>query len=180
MNIRTLVGLYPKARPKLTATQVMSLHLLLHRPCYPDVFSKDPIFGPYISVLPSNFHSHPLTWVLRPQDPCSEGVIGHDLLEHIPKGVLHTLEAVAARFRQDWERICRYLVEYIPTSESVHHGLYRPQQRDNPSIIPENEKRGRILRSLDSSGLEQEFLWGWINGQFSVLAAEANFNFMVQ
>jgi len=109
MNIRTLVGLYPKARPRLTATQVMSLHLLLHRPCSPDDFSKDPIFGPYISVLPTNFDSHPLSWVIRPQDPRSEGIVD-DLLEYMPKGVLHTLEVVAARFRQDWERIRRYLV----------------------------------------------------------------------
>jgi len=181
MNGHTLDGLYPKARPRLTATQVMSLHLLLHRPCYPDDFSKDPIFGPYISVLPTNFDSHPLTWIIRPQDPRSEGIIGHNLLEHMPKDVLHTLEVVATRFRQDWERICRYLVSWVHAkSELVHHNLYRPQQRDNPSIIPEAEKRGQILRSLNSSGLEHEFLWGWINGQFSVPAAEVDFDLMMQ
>jgi hypothetical protein len=113
MNIRTLVGLYPKARPKLTATQIMSLHLLLHRPNSPSDPSKDAVFGPYISVLPSNFDAHPLTWFIRPRDPqteCESLEIGHDLLENTPKGVVNTLEGVAKRFHQDWERIRQYLV----------------------------------------------------------------------
>ncbi|KAJ3571884.1 hypothetical protein NP233_g3456 [Leucocoprinus birnbaumii] len=147
MNIRTLVGLYPKARPKLTATQIMSLHLLLHRPCSPNDTSKDNVFGPYISVLPSNFEAHPLTWLIRPRDPRSEKDeldVGHDLLEHTPKGVLDALEDVATRFRQDWERICQYL-------------------RDNPVLLAEAKKRGRKLEPLASSAVEQEFLWGWLN-----------------
>lgn len=113
MNIRTLVGLYPKARPKLTATQIMSLHLLLHRPHSPSDLSKDNAFGPYISILPSDFDAHPLTWLIRPRDPDAEREdldMGHDLLEHTPRGVLNTLEGVAARFRRDWERVCQYLV----------------------------------------------------------------------
>lgn len=113
MNIHTLVGLYPKARPKLTATQIMSLHLLLHRPSPKNGRSKDSVFGPYISILPSDFEAHPLTWLIRPRDPDAEHEIleiGHDLLEHIPKGVLGSLEAVAVRFREDWERVSQYLV----------------------------------------------------------------------
>lgn len=113
INIHTLVGLYPKARPKLTATQIMSLHLFLHRPGSSNCLSKDNIFGPYISILPSDFDAHPLAWLIRPRDPLAKREdleIGHDLLEHIPKGVLDSLEKVADRFREDWGRVSQYLV----------------------------------------------------------------------
>ncbi|KXN82099.1 Ribosomal N-lysine methyltransferase set11 [Leucoagaricus sp. SymC.cos] len=147
MNIRTLVALYPKTRPKLTATQIMSLHLLLHRPISQRDLSKDTIFGPYISILPSDFDAHPLTWLIEPRDPRTEQEdleIGHNLLEHAPKGVLNTLEDVAARFRKDWERVSQYL-------------------RDNQTLLAEAKARGRKLRPLDSTTTQLEFLWGWLN-----------------
>lgn len=129
MNIRTLVGLYPKARPKLTATQLMSLHLLIHRPKSPNDVLKDKVFGPYISTLPSDFDAHPLTWFLQPRDLLTEREeleVGHDLLEHIPKGVLGSLEQMAARFRSDWERVSRYLVSFsdLLTFRALHYNLH--------------------------------------------------------
>jgi hypothetical protein len=150
MNIRTLVGLYPKARPKLTATQIMSLHLLLHQPKSSNDVSKDKVFGSYVSILPSDFDAHPLTWLLRPRDPLTEREdleIGHDLLEHVPKGVLGSLEQMAARFRSDWERVARYLVSFghfdlqritlqptlMSTSETTRH-YWRPQRRRDASF----------------------------------------------
>jgi hypothetical protein len=106
INTRTLVGLYPKTRPKLTATQIMSMHLFLFRLSPPENKAKDAAFGPYVSVLPSDFETHPLTWLIKSR--VSDGK--RELLEYLPKDALKSLRNVSIRFDQDWERVSHYLV----------------------------------------------------------------------
>jgi hypothetical protein len=105
LNISTLSHHYPSARPKLTATQLISLHLCLHRPV-DSQGSSDPLFGPYISTLPNNFDFHPLTWFChdKGREPESQ------LLSSLPPSVLDSLQQLAGRFYIDWKTICQYLV----------------------------------------------------------------------
>ncbi|KAH9063454.1 hypothetical protein EDB87DRAFT_1603810 [Lactarius vividus] len=134
INAETL-GHYPRAN-LLTATQLMSLHLLLHRPVDGHE-SDDPNFGPYISMLPQDFGSHPLTWVVHQ----SLGVASREeckLMDLLPPSVLAELLLLEKRFRTDWKAVRQYL--------------------DN---LPELSQQHR------SKGLHSElildFMWGWIN-----------------
>jgi len=63
MNVLTLKSHYPDAND-LTAVQKITMHLFLHQPS-DGGDSQDPLFGPYISVLPRDFDSHPLSWLIR-------------------------------------------------------------------------------------------------------------------
>lgn len=92
----------------LTATQLVSLHLSLFRP-EKGAESPDPLFGPYISILPRQFDSHPLTWlVTRQRTSCSP----HEefLLKTLPPSATEALNKLASRFYADWNTICDYLV----------------------------------------------------------------------
>ncbi|XP_006458144.1 hypothetical protein AGABI2DRAFT_199465 [Agaricus bisporus var. bisporus H97] len=140
MNIRTLVGLYPKTRPNLTAFQIMSMHLFLFRPPAPKVDSKDTAFGPYISILPSDFETHPLSWLIKSRGSGEKC----ELLEYLPKDALDSLRSVSMRFSKDWERVSHYL-------------------RDNPALLAIVKAQGRELLDLDSVAAELDFLWGWLN-----------------
>ncbi len=103
----------------------MSLHLLIHRPTSSNDVSKDKFFGSYVSILPVDFEAHPLTWFIQPRDPLTEREdleTGHDLLEHVPKGVLNSLEQMAARFRSDWQRVIQYVVSLA--FKAAHHDIH--------------------------------------------------------
>lgn len=134
INAETL-GHYPRSN-LLTATQLISLHLLLHRPV-DGRESDDPSFGPYISVLPRDFGSHPLTWAVHQ----TLGVASREeckLMNLLPPSVLAELLLLEKRFWTDWEAVRQYL-----------DGL--PEQ---------SQLRG-------SKGVQSEmildFMWGWIN-----------------
>ena len=89
----------------LTATQLISLHLCLYRPV-DSQDSSDPLFGPYISTLPNNFDSHPLSWFC-----CDERLEAEaQLLSLLPPSVMDSLQQLAGRFYADWQTICKYLV----------------------------------------------------------------------
>ena len=109
LNSLTLSPHYPQTHPKLTCTQYISLHLFLHRPVsgYP---SPDPLFGPYISVLPKNFDSHPLTWLWRQQCGRTESNIEIQLLDALPSQIMLKLNRVLDLFKKDLTRIQDYLV----------------------------------------------------------------------
>lgn len=107
LNVATLSPHYPLAR-KMTAVQLISLHLLLHRP-EEHLDSLDPLFGPYISILPRNFDSHPLTWYWK-RDKSLTIEPTEDLLGDLPISVMHGLDDLAVRFYADWNIVQQYLV----------------------------------------------------------------------
>ena len=104
INVQTLAPHYPSPS-SLTAVQLISLHLLLHRPTH-DSQSLDPLFGPYISVLPRGFASHPLTWLVEGQRQ-GAGII---LLECLPPSATTALRQVFCKFRDDWKAVRQYMV----------------------------------------------------------------------
>ncbi|KAG2349924.1 SET domain-containing protein [Suillus weaverae] len=107
MNIRTLKSLYPTSRPTpLTAVQMISLHLYINRP-HGGEDSPDPHYGPYISTLPREFDSHPLTWIVRSKSGMESG--GAPLLGYLPPSVHASLVKLHDRFCQDWAAIRAYL-----------------------------------------------------------------------
>lgn len=108
MNIRTLKSLHPTSGPTpLTATQMISLHLYINRP-HGSEDSLDPHYGPYISTLPREFDSHPLTWIVRSKRGMESG--GVPLLKYLPPSVHACLVKLHDRFCQDWDAIRAYLV----------------------------------------------------------------------
>ena len=108
MNVRTLKSLYPTPGPTLlTATQIISLHLYLNRP-HKNEDSPEPHYGPYISTLPREFDSHPLTWVVRSENGIESG--GIPLLGCLPPSVRASLMELHERFCQDWAAVRAYLV----------------------------------------------------------------------
>jgi hypothetical protein len=101
------LGHYPYSK-RLTATQLISLHLSFYRPA-PGCESDDPHFGPYISVLPRDFGSHPLTWIVH-QTLGAGSREEHRLLGLLPPSVLSDLLLLEKRLWKDWEAVQQYLV----------------------------------------------------------------------
>ena len=113
LNMLTLEGHYPETDPALSGTQIVALHLFLHRPSPGHSASGegDPLFGPFIAVLPKGFDTHPLTWLLkRNKASLEEGAAEIGLLSHLPPFVAKDLERVYKGFVSDWERVSLYLV----------------------------------------------------------------------
>jgi hypothetical protein len=111
LNLLTLEMHYPKTDPPLSSTQLVSLHLLLHRPTSTGG-SKDPLFGPFIDILPEGFDGHPLTWLIKQRRSSTEVSRESELLSRLPPSVSQDLERVAKGFLADWDRISAYLVRY--------------------------------------------------------------------
>ncbi|KAJ7097944.1 hypothetical protein B0H15DRAFT_823502 [Mycena belliarum] len=95
LNTRSLAPHYP---PALNAVQLISLHLCLYRPIYPS-HSLDPLFGPYISSLPREFDSHPLTRHVNLAADSSE----------LPPSVANALLCMHARYIHDWDTVRGYV-----------------------------------------------------------------------
>jgi hypothetical protein len=106
INVETL-GHYPDSK-RLTATQLISLHLLLYKPA-PGRESDDPHFGPYISFLPRDFGSHPLTWIVH-RTLGAGSREEHSLLDLLPPSVLSDLLLLETRFWKDWEAVHIFVV----------------------------------------------------------------------
>ncbi|KAF5365607.1 hypothetical protein D9758_003298 [Tetrapyrgos nigripes] len=132
MNIKTLSPHYPSG---LTAVQLISLHLMLNRP-EQDQDSLDPLFGPYISILPRNFDFHPLMQLVKKANHSQE------LLDQLTPSSAQALEKLAARFSADFDAICRYL-------------------RNHPKIIQSSSRLEPRLGEIDS--LRLEYVWSWLN-----------------
>lgn len=112
MNARTLgphYSMWKSSSSPLTATQLISLHLLLHRPL-DDQESLDPLFGPYISILPREFDSHPLTWIVKQEFAGTTKSLETKFLEYLPPSVMVALVKLATRFWADWKTICEHVV----------------------------------------------------------------------
>ncbi|KAJ7709925.1 hypothetical protein B0H17DRAFT_244694 [Mycena rosella] len=98
LNSRSLAAHYP---PALNAVQLIALHLCLYRPLHPSP-SLDPLFGPYISTLPREFDSHPLTSHVKAADP-----------SQLPPSVVNALARLHARYLHDWNTVRGYLRENV-------------------------------------------------------------------
>lgn len=119
MNIRTLKSLYPTSGPTpLTAMQMISLHLYINRP-HGSEDSLDPRYGPYISTLPRQFDSHPLTWIVQSKSGKESG--GAPLLGHLPPSVYASLVKLHDRFCQDWAAVRAYLVRNTQSCTRFRH-----------------------------------------------------------
>ncbi|TFK76462.1 SET domain-containing protein [Pluteus cervinus] len=140
LNKRTLAPHYPSA-DSLTAIQVISLHLFLHRPIDDVNGSSDPLFGPYISILPREFDDHPLTWLVKDQMTCSEAK-EKQLLSYIPRSVMYCLVEMVDKFKTDWTICSRYLRH---NSANLAH-VFKLRSEDCREDAP----------PLD-------YLWAWLN-----------------
>jgi hypothetical protein len=90
LNSKSLAPHYP---PGLTAVQLIALHLTRYRA----LPIKDPLFGPYISTLPREFDSHPLTCHVH--DPA----VSRQLL---PPSIANALAHLHSRYLHDWHAVC--------------------------------------------------------------------------
>ncbi|KAH9951338.1 SET domain-containing protein [Amylocystis lapponica] len=148
INTRTLAAIYPprtyKRIQNLTAVQQISLHLLLHRPDG-DQDSLDSSHGPYISTLPRDFVSHPLTWLVKHVD-VGQDVPEIDLLKSLPPSVSLALTNLHTRFLNDWTVVHSRL--------NRHPVLYDLSSRSDLCAAR--------LRFPDEV-LLLDFLWAWLN-----------------
>lgn len=85
------------------------MHLLLHRPVNSNSSSTDSIFGPFISVLPQDMDSHPLTWLWKENLDTSRPIETR-LLDALPRSIMENLNKMFGKFEMDWKRIQDYLV----------------------------------------------------------------------
>ncbi|VDB82967.1 unnamed protein product [Peniophora sp. CBMAI 1063] len=133
LNARTLRPLYPKT--ELSAVQLISLHLCLHRP-REDEESADALFGPYIDVLPRDFDSHPLTWSVqrRVLSDDNRDLVKYNLLDLLPPSVDAALRQIESRFWNDWKAV--EATSYL---------------RDMPG------------ETKELASIKFDFLWGWLN-----------------
>jgi len=124
MNVMTLKPFYPLQTVKtLTAIQLISMHLLIWRPDG-DEDSKDPLFGPYISTLPRDFSSHPLTWIVCSKHLRQGCTGGKDaLLQSLPPGISSQLECLYSRFLNDWCKVHSFMVWLSVSAGSSHSNL---------------------------------------------------------
>lgn len=140
INTTTLAARYSSSG-SLTPTQLISLHLFLARP-EGELDSKDVTFGPFISILPREFDSHPLTWVVRRET--NDG--GSQLLDILPPNITLALTAVRNRFWTDWSTISKYMV-----CEPFWVQSYK-------LILLQDEHGLSDLRTV------MDYLWAWLNG----------------
>ncbi|KAK7014878.1 hypothetical protein R3P38DRAFT_2998161, partial [Favolaschia claudopus] len=92
VNCRTLRGHYPAG---LTAIQLISLHLCLHR--FSTTSTATYPFGSYICTLPREFDTHPLTSRVQQRDL------------NYPPSIAIALDHLHARYLDDLRLVRRYL-----------------------------------------------------------------------
>jgi len=141
LNSLTLSPHYPQTHPKLTCTQYISLHLYLHRPVSGHQ-SLDPLFGPYISLLPTQFDSHPITWLWRQQHGRTDSNTEIQLLDALPLQIMLKLNRILDLFKKDLTRVQDYL-------------------QGNPSVQDQKSKS-------PGQSMDEDFLWAWLNGVFTI------------
>jgi ribosomal lysine N-methyltransferase 2 len=106
LNLNSLSPLYGLSITSgLTAIQLISMHLFLHRP---GPGGTDADFGPYISILPERFDGHPLSWLISSSRGEPQDVVF--LLDCLPPATQRALNAMADRFWKDWKVVSQTLV----------------------------------------------------------------------
>ncbi|PSR74907.1 hypothetical protein PHLCEN_2v9441 [Hermanssonia centrifuga] len=148
MNTRTLSSTYPPPAdgPSLSAIQLISLHLLLHRPTE-DCESLDAMFGPYISTLPRDFDSHPLTWLVQSQISAPSRAVYGVMLECIPPSVSAAIMRLSSRFWEDWRAVVAYIGRNSRTT----------RKSSRADIL------SRKSFQEDDCPLTLDYLWAWLN-----------------
>jgi hypothetical protein len=111
MNVETLSPLYPGCK-RLSAHQLISLHLYLHKPPENAKGSTDNLFGAFISILPREFDSHPLRWLVR-KIIGSGSELESTLLALLPCSTRIALDTLEERFKLDSSAVVKYLVSPI-------------------------------------------------------------------
>ncbi|OSD01579.1 SET domain-containing protein [Trametes coccinea BRFM310] len=144
MNVKTLLPLYPHIREgRLSSHQLVSLHLLLHRPPGEDD-SLDSHFGPYISTLPRDFSSHPLTWLIDHRHGKDDLWTGY-LLKNLPPMTRMALEKSYDGFQKDWKAVVGILTE-------------------SPAMLSLSSRRTlKTTEDLDLGELLSDYVWAWLN-----------------
>ena len=102
-----------------TCALPISLHLYLHRPLDDD--TKESVnnpFGPFISILPREFDSHPLTWLIR-KNMGDENELESTLLALLPRSTRSVLGVLAERFERDANTVSKYLVSFIRIGQNL-------------------------------------------------------------
>ena len=133
---------------QLNGTQLICLHLCLHRPgqTRKDELA-DPLFAPYISMLPQNFDSHPLTWSVKRQTGAANP---HELklLDLLPPSSAAEIAGVSDRFWSDWAVVSNFLASNMLTGGAANPGdqAYTRSNDDSP--------KARF----------PDFLWAWSIG----------------
>ena len=107
MNVKTLSPVYPGSK-RLSAHQLISLHLYLHKPPDNAKGSTDSLFGTFISILPREFDSHPLRWLVHKGSELESA-----LLELLPCSTRFVLDTLEERFKRDSSAVTKYLVNSI-------------------------------------------------------------------
>ena len=122
MNAATVLPLYPQIKEgQLSGTQLVSLHLILHKPSG-DADSLDPIFGPYITTLPRDFSSHPLTWLVNRQRK-KEDAWSRYLLDHVPPSAWQAISKLEKRFWKDWDAVAGFMVRSLGRTPCAMHNM---------------------------------------------------------
>ncbi|TCD69710.1 hypothetical protein EIP91_006477 [Steccherinum ochraceum] len=150
INIKTLSPFYPAAvgpngNLELSAVQMISLHLLLHKPSDEDgSISLDPTFGPYISTMPRDFSSHPCWWLVKQRMGRTE-VHEDRLLESLPPSVMRELKLLSEKFWKDWSAVCDYIRARPKILQKATHRLTADDltSRAHPAVL--------------------DYLWAWLN-----------------
>ena len=110
INARTLSKIYPPVQGRtLTPVQIISLHLLLHRPPE-NGHSSDPTFGPFIDTMPTRFDSHPLVWVVAGELGIESKRYCQSLLASLPPSTSSSLRELTTGFWEDWDAVRNYMV----------------------------------------------------------------------
>ncbi|KAF8894597.1 hypothetical protein BD779DRAFT_1669078 [Infundibulicybe gibba] len=143
LNHDSLSPYYPDAHLQLNAFQLVSLHLMLYRPQGDSKCSLDPLFGPYISVLPPNFNLHPLSWFWKDTLGLASPAESR-LLRSIPPSVFRSLQDIAKRFQADWIKVLAYMQGCPALQGDCKLAIVRVQQHQ-------------------SVKMESDFLWAWLN-----------------
>ncbi|KAE9400810.1 SET domain-containing protein [Gymnopus androsaceus JB14] len=131
LNIRTLSPHYNAV--ELSASQLISLHLLIHRPLEGQE-SLDPLMGPYISTLPRDFDYHPLSWMVKKNE---------SFVKLLPPSVIRALHDISSKFNGDLAAICSFVRE--------HPATLRATAKPPGDFVPDNEE------------LVLDYLWAWLN-----------------
>ncbi|KAH9901320.1 SET domain-containing protein [Cubamyces lactineus] len=144
LNAATVLPLYPQIKEgQLSGTQLVSLHLLLHKPSG-DADSSDPIFGPYITTLPRDFSSHPLTWLVNRQRK-KEDAWSRYLLDHVPPSAWQAISKLEKRFWKDWDAVAGMMGANL----AILTQSTRPELRN--------------ARTVEREALLSDYLWAWLN-----------------
>lgn len=104
LNSRTLRHLMPRYLvQKLSAIQLISLFLCLHR--HTDKFTdrQSSLFLPYIDTLPRSFKEIPLWWTASSNFKLARSL--EKLLKLAPEHVQLACKAIENRFNVDWKAV---------------------------------------------------------------------------